>query len=210
MRGLVCALALCAAPLTSARAGEASAPPASVAQALIAAAGAEGVFAIVEGRPASARHLGSGLLCRFQADGQGGRIVIFPGLPRGDDVACEFADASVNIRLHATRLPTRATLSEVAAAAEGALRRAAPQASLRGAPSEAPATAAIPAWRRIELAIPGEDGDGDYLSLYVAQRGAWTFKMRTRAPAPDDAARARVQERADLMWRGALADIVAR
>ncbi len=209
MRQLLCAFAALA--FGAAHAEEAAAPAPSPAQAIISAASAEGVFTAVEGRPASARHLGSGLLCRFQADGQGGRIFIFPGLPRGDDIACEFADGGgINIRLHATRLPERASLGEVVAAAEAALRRAAPQASVRGAPIEMPASTAAPAWRRLEYTVPGEAGASDYLGLYVAQRGAWTFKMRVRAPAPDDAALGRMQERAELMWRGALADIATR
>lgn len=189
----------------AAHAEEGVAPAPTPAQAIIAAAGADSVFAAVDS--ASARHRGSGLLCRFQSDGQGGRIVLIPGLARGDDVACEFADADLTIRLYATRLPVRASLDELAAAAEEAVRRAIPQATADGASQSGAATAVAPAWRGRRFLIAGENGAREVLLLYVAQQGSWTFKLRYRAPAPDDDSVRRASERAELMWRGALADV---
>lgn len=202
MRRLLCALASLA--FGAAHAEEAAAPAPSPAQTIIAAAGAEGVFAAVD--QASARHLGSGLLCRFQSDGQGGRIVLIPGLARGDDVACEFADAGLVIRLYATRLPVRASLDELAAASEESVRRAIPQAAPDGAAQLSPASAITPAWRARRFLIANENGARETLLLYVAQQGPWAFKLRYRAPAPDEESVRRASERAELMWRGALAD----
>ncbi|MEQ1618923.1 MAG: hypothetical protein ABL883_11340 [Terricaulis sp.] len=213
MLRLLCALALAlAAPANaedSATAGNAdasAAAPISASQSIIAAAGADGVFA--PGNPdGSVRHLGSGLVCHFQNDGAGGRIVLFPGLPRGDDVACEFADGRHNIRLHATRLPQRASLDELVAAVETAVRRSAPGAASYSGTLRIANGAGLPASRSMQYLLPGEDGARDYLRVTVAQVGAWTIKMRYRAPAPDDVTARRLEERSELTWRGVLAEI---
>lgn len=181
-------------------------PSVSASQAIIVAASAEDVFAPA-GDGASARHLGSGLVCHFQSDGAGGRIVLFPGLPRGDDVACEFADGDHNIRLHATRLPQRATLDELVAAVETAVRRATPDAASYPATLRIANNAGLPASRSAQYLVPGENGARDYLRVSVAQTGAWTIKMRYRAPAPDDAIARQLEERSELTWRGVLGEI---
>lgn len=214
MRRLLCALALAAlaAPANAqgaANAGDAgasAAAPISQSQAIIATAGAEGVFAPA-GDGASVRHLGSGLVCHFQSDGAGGRIVLFAGLPRGDDVACEFADDGHNIRLHATRLPRRASLGELVAAVETAVRRATPEAAPYAATLDIAANAGLPPSRSVQYLLPGENGARDYLRVSVAQIGAWTIKMRYRAHATDDATARRLEERSELTWRGVLGEI---
>jgi hypothetical protein len=208
MRHLICASALGLLLLTPARAQEtapAAAAEANAAQTIIAAAGAEGVFTSVAS--AHVRHTGSGMLCRFAEDGQGGRIILFPGLQRGDDVACEFADNGQNIRLHATRLPRAATLDEAMAAAQDAFRRATPAAQPYSAPILIAASAAAPASGSAQFLVPGENGARDYVRLSVALRDRWLIKMRLRAAAGDETALARLAERSELIWRGALADI---
>lgn len=213
MRRLICALALALAAPANAEDSANTANPdalgnasASASLSIIATANAEGVFApgATEG---SVRHLGSGLICHFQSDGAGGRIVLFPGLPRGDDVACEFADGGQNIRLYATRLPQRASLDDLVAAIETAVRRATPEAALYVATLRIANNAGLPASRSAQYLLPGENGARDYLRVSVAQVGAWTIKMRYRAPAPDDAAARRLEERSELTWRGMLGEI---
>lgn len=212
MRRLLCALALAlAAPANAEDATdlEDSGPPAaavSASQAIIAAANAEGVFTSID-TGAAVRHVGSGLVCNFQSDGVGGRIVLFPGLPRGDDVACEFADAGHNIRLYATRLPQRATLQDLISAVETAVRRATPDATPYPATLRIAANAGLPTSSSSQFLLPGETGARDYLRVSVAQIGAWTIKMRYRAPAPDDATARRLEERSELTWRGVLGEI---
>jgi hypothetical protein len=205
MRRLLFALALWAMAPLFARAQEAA--PVSVAESLIASAGAADVFAPAPDRPASVRHLGSGLTCHFPPDGAGGRLVLIAGLPRGDDVACEFTGDGLNLRLYATRLPRRASLQQLIGAVEQAVRRGAPNATPYAATLEIAAGAGLPAWRSTQFLIPGENGARDYLRVSVAQIGAWTLKMRYRAPAADDAAAQRLEERSELTWRGMLNEI---
>jgi hypothetical protein len=180
--------------------------PISGSLAIIASANADGVFAPGE-TEGSVRHLGSGLVCHFQSDGSGARLVLFPGLPRGDDVACESADGGHNIRLHATRLPQRATLDNLIAAVEAAVRRATPEAAPYAATLRIASDAGLPASRSAQYLVPGENGARDYLRVSVAQVGAWTIKMRYRASAPDDASAARLEERSELTWRGVLGEM---
>lgn len=207
MRQFAVTLAFCLLAAWPARAEESAEAPPSPALSLIAAAQAEGVFTAVDGASTHVRHTASGLLCRFQSDGAGARIILVPGLPRGDDVACEFAGEGRNIRLYATRLPVRAALADIADAAGEALRRSAPNASAYGAPLELAASAAAPASRGLQFILPGEDGARDYLVLFLAQRGAWTYKLRYRAPVANEDDIARQRERAELIWRGALSDL---
>ena len=89
---------------------------------------------------------------------------------------------------------------------EEAVRRAIPQATADGAPQVSDAGATSPAWRARRFLIANENGARETLLLYVAQQGPWTFKLRYRAPASDDESVRRASERAELMWRGALAD----
>ncbi len=213
MLRLLCSLALAlAAPANAensgngADAGALAITPVPGSQTIIASAHAEGVFA-PDATEGSVRHLGSGLVCHFQSDGAGGRIVLFPGLPRGDDVACEFADGAHNIRLYATRMPQRASLHELIAAVETAVRRSAPDAAPYPATLRIANSAELPASRSTQYVLPGEDGARDYLRVSVAQIGAWTIKMRYRAPAPDDVTARRLEERSELTWRGVLGEI---
>ncbi len=207
MRRLVYALVLlglATAPLGA----RAQAPaPVSLAESLIESAGAAGVFAALPDRPASVRHLGSGLTCHFPPDGAGGRLALIAGLPRGDDVACEFTGGGHNIRLYATRLPRRASLEQLIGAVEEAVRRGSPTAAPYAATLDIAVGAGLPAWRSTQFLVPGENGARDYLRVSVAQVGAWTLKMRYRAPAPDDAVAQLLEERSELTWRGVLNEI---
>ncbi len=180
--------------------------PISGSQAIIASANADGVFAPGE-TEGSVRHLGSGLVCHFQSDGSGARLVLFPGLPRGDDVACEFVDGNQGIRLYATRLPQRASLDQLVDAVQAAVGRAAPGAAPYSPTLRIANSVGLPASRSAQYLVPGENGARDYLRVSVAQIGVWTIKMRYRAPAPDDATARRLEERSELTWRGVLGEM---
>ena len=66
---------------------------------MIENAEASGVFELVHDGQVTLRHVGSGMICHFARDGEGGRLILYPNnLPRGDDVACEWRDGQ---RVHA-------------------------------------------------------------------------------------------------------------
>ena len=72
---------------------------------LIAAANAGDVFENVsEGREPRARHLRSGMVCRFQMGDDQSGITVFPSpVPRGDDVGCNVGAGDTIRTIYATR-----------------------------------------------------------------------------------------------------------
>lgn len=217
---LTLALALSAAP-AFAQGTEAApqAAPGSIALGMIEAVRGEGIFEIVHNGQVTVRHTRSGLTCHFARDG-GGRLIIFepqrdpvrpdrePTIPRGDDVACEMNESGAQVRYFATRYPFGSTLEEQLAGVEAAIRRR--DRSATSYPGETLRTSndGLPD-RRSARFIVTENGTRTFTRASVARVGDWIVKLRLSAPAPDDAAAARVDQLADSLFDGALAEIIS-
>jgi hypothetical protein len=203
-----CALALALAATAAAQEEEPTAAPGSIAIGIIENANAEGVFDIVHNGQVSVRHIRSGLACHFARNGAGARIVLFRGLPRGDDVACDTTDGRESITLYATRYPQTSSLDEQMAVAEQALRTRFPNATPH-APTLA-ADGVAPPFRSVEyiVARPG-DGARMYTRAAVAIISGWSIKLRYTLLAPDDATAAQGERTSLALWRAALADVMA-
>jgi hypothetical protein len=186
MRVLLCALALTLAAPAWAQEEEPTAAPGSIAIGMIENANADGVFDIIHNGQVSVRHLGSGLRCDFERDGAGGRIVLYPGLPRGDDVACDYNDGREFITLYATRFPYRTTVEEQINGAIEAIRTRFPDA--QGLPPSTPDAAGRTPPRRSSQFIVMRNGQRMYTYAGVAQVGDWIIKVRYSVFAADDAA----------------------
>ena len=203
-----CALAFALTAPATAQDSEPAAAPASIAIGLIEQANASGVFDIVHNGQVSVRHIRSGLVCHFTRDGGGARIVLFQGLPRGEDVACDSTDGRESITLYATRYPQTSSLAEQMSVAEQALRTRFPNATPH-APTIA-ADGVAPPFRSVEFIVarPG-DGARMYTRAAVAIISGWSIKLRYTLLAPDDATVAQGERTSLLLWHTALADVMA-
>ncbi len=212
MRRLLCALALAAVNAAHADPIEADtiAAPGAIASGMIAAAGADGLFELFDDGQVSLRHVSSGMICRFPSGSSGGRIVLFPGLPRGDDVACDVADGRETTTLYATRLPFETSLDDLIASAETALRQRFPDARAYSAAAEAAADGILPPIRTAQFMVTRSDGALMYTRVSVALVNGWAIKQRYTSLAPDDAAALQGELTSRAIWRGALGEIVAR
>lgn len=210
MRWLAFVLALtCAAPaFAQGTEAEPQAAPASIAIGMIENADADGVFELVHDGRTTVRHIGSGLICRFENDGAGGRLILYPNnLPRGDDIACEWREGGDITLLYATRYPFNSTLQEQIAGAEAAIRARTPDASPYPGATETGTDDGLPL-RRSTRFIATRDGERMFMRASVARVGSWIIKLRYNARAPDDAAAARADQLADALFDGALREII--
>ncbi len=210
MRSLLCAVALVACAAQAYAQGteaEPQAAPGSLAIGMIEQADAEGVFELVHDGQVTVRHVGSGMICHFLRSGDGGRLILYPGLPRGDNVACDFNDGREFFTIYATRFPFRTTLDEQINGASTAIRQHFPDARPYPAASDA-ATDTVMAHRTVEFIVTRE-GVRSYTRASVAQVGDWIIKVRYTIAAPDDAAARQAQATAGGIFAGALSEIIA-
>lgn len=207
MRALVCALAFAfAAPAWAQTGAEPTAAPGSIAYGMIENAEANGVFELVHDGHVTVRHVGSGLVCHFLRDGAGGRLVLYPGLPRGDNVSCDSHDGRVYVTLYATRFPFRTTLDEQVEGAETVIRQRFPDAQPLPLSAEFRSDQVPP--RRTVQFIVTRDGERTYTSASVAQVGDWIIKLRYSARAPDARAALEAEAVSTRIFDGALAEMV--
>lgn len=203
----VLALAFAAPVFAQGTEAEPQAAPASIALGLIETAQAEGVFELVHDSHTTVRHVGSGLVCHFGNDGAGGRIILYPNLPRGDDVACDWNDGRAFTTIYATRYPFNSTLQEQIEGATGAIRNRFGDAIAMPAPAAQTADDGLPT-RRTARFIVMREGQRYYTRASVARIGSWIIKLRHSAPAPDDDAAAEADARADALMNGTLSEIL--
>ena len=221
MRRLLLSLALALSAAPAFAQGTESAPqaaPGSIATGMIEHANAIGIFDIVHNGQVSVRHLGSGLRCDFDREGNG-RIIIFapppsatapdsePPIPRGDDVACEMTEGQVHLRYFATRYPFGSTLEEQIAGVERAILRRDPAAGRYAGAAVRSTEDGLP-MRRTTRFILTQNGVRLFTSASVARVGDWILKLRYTEPAPDDAAAARADENAARAFDAALRQII--
>lgn len=202
MRRLICALALSWIAIAPA-----SAQDQSAARAIIAAAGADGVFEPVGAENVVAvRHARSGLVCRLDPAFTN-RIVLYPQAARGEDVSCDSHGAgNVFVTLYATRFGFETTLDEQLAGAADAIRQRYPDARPLPATGDV-SEAGVPAQSTHFLVT--RNGVQMYTRASVAQIGQWVIKLRYSAPAPDGAAAAAAEQTATALWRATLQEMVA-
>ena len=103
------------------------------AEALIAAAGAEGIFENVTADTVpTLRHLESGLICHFTPGEASNSVTVYPamgaGLARGDNVACNTRASRMNATVYATRYADQATAEQVLEISTAAVRARLPDA----------------------------------------------------------------------------------
>lgn len=214
------AFALSAAPaFAQGTEEEPQAAPGSIAIGMIEQVDGDGIFDLVHDGGVTVRHTRSGLTCHFLRNGDGGRLLIFtpqvdpahpteaPAIPRGDDVACEMVQGGVHVRYFATRYPFGSTLDEQIAGVEAAIRRRSPDAARYPGEAARNTDDGLPL-RRTTRFIITQDGARTYTRASVARIGDWILKLRYSAPAPTDAAAAQADAAADLLFDGALSEIV--
>jgi hypothetical protein len=184
---------------------ELTAAPGSIAYGMIEEANADGVFDIVHNGQVSVRHLASGMRCDFEREGNGGQIVLFPGLARGEDVACDTQQETEFVTLYATRYPDGRRLDDVLQEAEAAIRQRFPGAT------PAPATVIIQSdalpEQRARHFIVDVNGQRHFTSVAIAQVNGWTYKVRYTTLLESGADMMQYQLRAGLMLTGVLLEL---
>jgi hypothetical protein len=151
------------------------------------------------------RHLGSGLVCHFADNGDGGRIIVFPQLARGEDVGCDFnSGEGAAITLYATRYPFASTLDEQLAGAEAAILQRFAGARVTGV---AVTDANVP--QRASAFLFTHNNTPRFSSVHIAQIGDWTIKQRYTARATTDAEIAAAAADATARFAAVLAEIAA-
>jgi hypothetical protein len=207
LRVLLCAFALTFATPAFADPpeGEITAAPGSIAIGMIENAEAEGVFDIVHNGQVSVRHIGSGMRCDFERNGEGGRIVIFPQLRRGDNVACDQHDDRQAITIYATRYPQQTNLREQIEIADGAILQRFADATPYTIADPANASAPVPT-THVRYIVTWND-ERSFTRASVAIIGDWTIKMRYSAYVADDAAARQAEETATQIFLQTLRDL---
>jgi hypothetical protein len=213
------AIALSGAPaLAQGTEAEPQAAPGSIGYGMIEQANAGGIFELVHDGQVTLRHTRSGLICHFLRNGEGGRVIVFDPpadparraevtIPRGDDVACEMNEGGAHVRYFATRYPFGSTLDEQIAGVEEAIRRRSADAVRYPGQASRNTDDGLPL-RRSTRFIINQQGVRTFTRASVARVGDWILKLRYSAPAPDDAAAAQADQAADLLFDGALGEII--
>lgn len=187
MRAALAALALLAAPAYADEPDAARIAAAGVtSQALIDQGDAQGVFEIIPGAEVAARHPASGLVCRFNDNGAGAQIVIFPQLRRGENVACNQQSDSRAVTIYATRYPPPpTTLRDQIEIADDAILRRYADAAPHTQADAANTSLGVPALH--VRYIVTWNNERTFTRASVAIVGDWVIKMRYSAYAEDDA-----------------------
>ncbi len=198
---LALAVLIFAAPAVAEEAARAT--PIAAPQ-IIAAAGAADLFTpLPSAHGVRVRHAASGLVCSF--DALGGRILVFPGLPRGEDVGCDRAGQYEAATLYATRYPQTLSLDEHVRNAIGSIHARFPNAQ----PLSPSAAADQNASRTARFLINDEAGARRYTRVSLASVDGWVIKMRYTATIADDTALAAAEAASDQLWTETLASVAA-
>lgn len=184
---------------------ELTAAPGSIATGMIEEANADGVFDLVHNGQVSVRHLASGMRCDFARDGNGSRIVLFSGLPRGEDVACDTQGETEFVTIYATRYPDGRNLATVLNEAEAAIRNRFPGAT--PAPAAVTVSSEDLPEQRARHFLVDIGGRQHFTSVAVAQANGWTYKVRFTTLIEDDSDMMRYQLQAGLLLTGVLLEL---
>ena len=153
------------------------------ADALIAAAGAEGVFENVTADAVPAlRHVQSGLTCHFTPGEASNSVTVYPamgaGLARGENVACNTRASRMNATVYATRYGDQATAEQVLEISTAAVRARLPDvvAYEGGFPLLTAPTEDEPP---LHAVFTGQSPEGPFVTfLLIQHHGDWGFKFR--------------------------------
>lgn len=152
------------------------------ADAIIAAAQAEGVFENVttEATPAL-RHMPSGLICHFTPGEPTNSVTIYPSaanMVRGDDVACNTRASQMNATVYATRFAGRVTADQALEISALAVRARLPDAAAYegGFPLLTAPTQDEPP---LHAVFTAENDQGPFVTFILIQhQGEWSYKFR--------------------------------
>lgn len=137
------------------------------------------------------------------------RIIIFPDAARGEDIACESTNGSVNIRLYATRYSFRTTLDQQINGAVAVIRQTSPDAQ-DYLPTIAQTFPGLPATRSAAFLLTrASDHAQMYSHVSVAVVSGWVYVLRYSAPAADASAAHQGEVAAHALWQSALGEIAS-
>lgn len=153
------------------------------ANALIAAAQAEGVFEnVTTGATPALRHVQSGMTCHFTPGEAGNGVTVYPAmgsdLARGDNVACNTRASRMDVTLYATRYARQVTDRQVLDISASAIRARYPDAILYegGFPLLTAPTRDTPPEHAV---FTGQGDQGPFVTfLLVQHEGDWSYKFR--------------------------------
>ena len=181
------------------------------ADALIAAAEAEGVFEnVTTDTVPTLRHVQSGLTCHFTPGEASNSVTVYPamgrGLARGENVACNTRASRMNATVYATRYADQATAEQVLEISTAAVR-----ARLSGAvPYEGGfplLTAPTQDEPPLHAVFTAESPEGPFVTfLLIQHHGDWGFKFRGSREG-EDVVEAGMT--GGMMFMNALGDVAA-
>lgn len=130
------------------------------------------------------RHKASGLVCVYSPGERHNSLMLFPGLPRGDDVGCNADAGNIYMTVYATRYgPGTSTADAAEIAAQGIRNRFADARAYVGPVIEPQ----VPAGVGDQGFVAFVTGDGErtlYAHARLAKVGEWIFKQRMSTPEP--------------------------
>jgi hypothetical protein len=179
------------------------------ADALIAAADAEGVFEnITADSVPTLRHIQSGLTCHFTPGEASNSVTVYPdmgaGLARGDNVACNTRASRMNATLYATRYAGQVTDEQVMEISRAAILTRLPDARPYegGFPLLTAPTRDEPP---LHAVFTDQNAEGPFVTfLLIQHHGAWGFKFRGSREG-DDVVEAGMT--GGMMFMNALGDV---
>ncbi|MEJ0059501.1 MAG: hypothetical protein WDM79_07995 [Terricaulis sp.] len=213
MRAWVCAFALWSittSPLL-AKEEELRASPGGLAIGMLEHADAVDLFEVLPSEQIAVRHQRSGLICRFALEGDG-RVIVFPGLPRGEDVGCDETSGNVSVTFYATRYPEPASVDALLAGGVQAIQARFPSATPyepTGAPDTSLSTLPLPENRSARFHIFLQNGSPMFTRVSVVLINGWAFKMRFTMPGSDAESMQAADARADREWAALLEELRA-
>lgn len=153
------------------------------AQALIEGTGAPELF---ENQSTATRmvirHKASGLRCDYSPDEQNNNLMLFPGLPQGDDVGCNADAGNIYMTYYATRYGPDVSLQDAASdTAAGIRNRFSDARAYDGPVVQVDAPAGVS--EQVYLAyVVGPQGRTLHAQARLARVGDWIFKQRMSTP----------------------------
>jgi hypothetical protein len=180
--------ALALAPMAAAKTPEGDAPAQrsaawTQAQTLIDGTGAPDLF---ENQSTATRmvirHKASGLVCDYSPNEKNNSLMLFPGLPQGDDVGCNADAGNIYMTYYATRYGPGVSIQEAAADTAAGIRNRFPDARAYEGPV-VQVTAPEGVGEQIYLAyVVGQGERTLHAQARLAKVGEWIFKQRMSTP----------------------------
>ncbi len=155
------------------------------AQALIDGTEAPELFEnLSSGDRMSIRHKASGLVCVYSPGERNNSLMLFPGLPLGDDVGCNADAGNIYMTVYATRYGASMSTADATESAAGGIRNRFADARPYVGPVVVPQ---VPEGVGDQGFVAFVLGQGDrtlYAHARLAKVGEWIFKQRMSTPEP--------------------------